>query len=289
MTYEGQNISRTCIFLANKTEGIHVTAEEYAAKFSNVTSDQVLAPEYLIVQALRFNFDVRHPFRGLKGAHLELWEIAKGKFAPLPHDSRTGEAAQAEMLALPTKTGEPAGKRVSVNEFEKRLTATYNAASAVLKTAALLTDAYFLYPPSQIMLAAHLLADEPLTLFYLSTKLPPSSPIHAKLLSTIRACATLLSSHRSFTSSSTIKEEKEARDKKEKSAVAALIKKLRHCRDPDKLDLVQLNQAHKRDAVQDGSLEEQKAKRRKLEREKAKKEADDFWGPELPKNGAKAG
>lgn len=66
------------------------------------------------------------------------------------------------------------------------------------------------------------------------------------------------------------------------------MKKLRLCRDPDKVDLVKLNQAQKRDAVADGELEEHKAKKRKIARESHQKEADEFWGPELNKeNGAK--
>jgi cyclin H len=49
------------------------------------------------------------------------------------------------------------------------------------------------------------------------------------------------------------------------------------------VDLVKLNQAQKRDAVLEGGLEENKAKRRKVDRETYQKASDDFWGPELPK------
>ncbi|ORY17636.1 cyclin-like protein [Clohesyomyces aquaticus] len=244
MTYEPQTISRSAMFVANKTEGHHMPLEKYAAGFPKATSEQVLAPEYLLVQALRFNFDIRHPFRALKGGHLDMIEMARGN--------------------------------------------AYTFASHILKTAALLTDAYFLYTPSQIWLSAHLLADELLTLFYLSTRLPPSSPLHSKTLTTLRSCAALLSSHHTFTSPTTSAADKAAKDKKEKEEVQLLIKKLRQCRDPDKLDLVKLNQAQKRDAVDGEGLEEKKAKRRKLEREGYQKEADSFWGPELPRreNGA---
>lgn len=288
MTYHGQNISRSAMYLACKTEGWHIPCDDYASKFPKVTREQVLAPEYLIVQALRFNFDVRHPFRGLRGAHLELGEMKSGTYDPLPHDQRSSAQIQAEMLRLPKRT-DGAPTNLTEDECRKRLEYDYMFASNILKTTAQLTDAYFLYTPSQIWLAAHFLADEPLTTFYLDAKIPPSSPIREKLLATIRACAALLASHRSYSSSSTSKEEKDARAKREEAEIAVLVKKLKHCRDPDKIDLVKLNRAQKRDAVQDGALEESKAKRRKLDRERAQKEADEFWGPELPKNGTKPG
>jgi len=285
MTYEGQNIAQTAMFIAYKTEGVHMPSEDYAAKFPNSTREQVLAPEHLIIQALRFNLEVRHPFRALKGAHVELGEMVKGTYVPLQWDKRTAAHIQDAILKLP-KRKDGAPMNLSQDDFRKRLEYDYGVASNILKTSAQLTDAYFHYAPSQIMLAAHLLADEPLTLLLLSTKLPSPSPIFVKTLDTIRACATMMSSHRSYTDSATASEDKEARDKREKAEVSAIIKKLKQCRDPDKMDLVKLNEAHKRDAVLDGELDERKAKRRKLGRETAQKEADEFWGPELPKNGA---
>lgn len=295
MTYHGQNISRTAMFLACKTENSHQSVENFAGNFKKVTPEQILAPEYLIVQALRFNFEIKHPFRGLKGGHLELMEMARGNYDGPNHsagdggDGNTTSAdTQSAMLSLPRKPNGPAS-RMTVKDMEERITAAYGFASHVLKNAALLTDAYFLYTPAQLWLSAHLLADEPLTLFYLSLKLPRSSPIYAKLLSTLRACATLLSSHRSFAASPLSKEEKDARDAKHKAHVKTLIDKLKMCRDPDKVDLVKLNQAQKRDAVQGESLDESKAKRRKMERELYEKDADAFWGPGLSQQAPKQG
>ncbi|KAH7074906.1 cyclin-like protein [Paraphoma chrysanthemicola] len=281
MTYHGQNISRTAMFLASKTEGFHQSVDTFSSNFSKTTPEQILAPEYLIVQGLRFNFDVKHPFRGLKGGHLELMGIALGSYeGPNALDeSMTSADLQARMLKLPHK-GNSGKVGMSSKEMEKRITDAYGFASHILKNAALLTDAYFLYTPSQTWLAAHLLADEPLTLFYLSLKLPSSSPIYPKVMATLRSCATLLSSHRTFAPNT-------ERDAKHKADVKHLIEKLKSCRDPDKVDLVKLNQAQKRDAVkEDGDgveLEESKAKRRKIERETYEKASDEFWGPELKK------
>ncbi|KAF2273860.1 cyclin-like protein [Westerdykella ornata] len=285
MTYDPQTISRSVIFIASKAEGHHLSVERYASSLPKTTPADILAPEYLITQALRFNYEVRHPFRGLKGGHLELMALAQGKPALLPTATQSAQELQTAMLALPRKPDGPATS-MTVAELEKRITDAYGLASHILKTAALLTDAYFLYTPSHIWLSAHLLADEPLTLFYLSTKLPLSSPMHDKLLSTLRACSTLLSSHpiSSHPLQTTASAEQQ---KKEKEEIGALLKKLRQCRDPDKIDLVKLNQAQKRDVTvrveENGGegLEESKAKRRKVARERAEREADEFWGPSL--------
>jgi cyclin H len=278
MTYHGQNISRTAMFLACKTENAHQSVESFAANFSKITSEQILAPEYLIVQALRFNFEIKHPFRGLKGGHLELVEMARGSYEGPNCLEEGGDMTSADlaasMLKVEGKNGATGKSSMSMADLEKRITDAYGFASRILKTTAQLTDAYFLYTPSQIWLAAHLLADTRLTQFYLSVKLPSTSPTHTRLFSTLRACANLLKSHRTFPS--------QHDDTKHKAEVKRLIEKLKSCRDPDKVDLVKLNQAQKRDADgKEGGLEEGIAKRRKVERETYEKASDSFWGPEL--------
>jgi cyclin H len=40
--------------------------------FPNTTGEAVLAGEFLLCQGLRFAFDVKHPFRALEGAIMEL-------------------------------------------------------------------------------------------------------------------------------------------------------------------------------------------------------------------------
>ncbi|KAL5121660.1 hypothetical protein ACEQ8H_000346 [Pleosporales sp. CAS-2024a] len=282
MTYHGQNISRTAMFLASKVEGAMRPIDNFATNFKKTTAEQILAPEYVIVQGLRFNFDVRHPFRALKGGHLELMEIARGTYDGPNHlePGMTSADLSARMLQLPSKKGQP--NKANLQDMEKRITDAYGFASHILKSAALLTDAYFLYTPSQIWLAAHLLADAPLTFFYLSVKLASSSPHHIKLESVLRQCAALFSSHRSYISTMNPGHD----DGEHKAKVKALIEKLKSCRDPDKVDLVKLNQAQKRDAVneEENEVEASKAKRRKLGREEYEKASDDFWGPELGKS-----
>lgn len=284
MSYEPQRISRSIMYMAGKTENIHLTAQGYAEKFPNTTPDEVLAPEYIIIQALRFTFDVKHPFRGLRGGFLEMTSMAQGKGVAPESSGKSAQDMQADMLHLPRRPGGPE-HRLTPEELQSRVEKAYAHASQILKTAGILTDAYFLYTPSQIWLAAMLIADEVLTRFYLSTKFPSTSDrTYTKLVDVVRACADLLKTYRTLSHPNLSEEEQNALDAEEAAEVKALIKKLRQCRDPDRLDLVKLNQAQKRDAVrEDGALEESKAKRRKLERETYEQEQDEFWGPELTK------
>ncbi|KAL6160085.1 hypothetical protein ACJQWK_09496 [Exserohilum turcicum] len=283
MTYHVNTILRTIMFMATKIELFNIHVSQYAEGAGrNVTTEDVLAPEYIIMQGLRYNLDVRHPFRALKAGHMELLEMVHAKYQG-PAQGMTPKDIQTKILSLPLKPGATAIK-MPEKKVEERIHAAYGTTTNTLRTIAVLTDAYFLYTPSQIWLSAHLLADEPLTLFYLSTKLPPSHPHHEKLLATLRACASLISSHRLYVNATLPAAERDAREAKHKAQVKALVQKLKNCRDPDKVDLVKLNQAQKRDAVQGDALEESKAKRRKLAREGYEKEADAFWGPELARS-----
>jgi cyclin H len=296
MAYEPKAILPCAMFLANKIEDHKMDCEAFAARISNkrttITKEQVLAPEFLITQALRFTFDVRHPFRGLNGGHMEMSAIAQGNAAVLPYVGKTAKELQLEMLRLPTQPG-GAAAQTTQRELEKRIGLATDKAKATLKSSAILSDAYFLYTPSQIWLAAYLLADEPLALFYLSTKFPdtidaatPTGIVKLKVIATVRACSVLLAPDPTLQGLS--EEQQQALKEQKVSEGKAITSKLRHCRDPDKMDLVKLNKAQKRDAGTEGKLEESVAKRRKLEREKNEKESDDFWGPALSKNGNKA-
>lgn len=277
MTYDGTKISKTAFFLALKLElGTRAgSASDFASRLPKTTRDDIVAPEYTIVQALRFNFEVRHPFRGLKGVHLELEDMVHANYAGLAHDGRTPADLSAGALAALQVTGE--------TEAEGKLGNIYAHAKDILAMAAQLTDVYFLFTPAQILLAAHLLAAPALTTFYLGTKIPSTSPAAPKILSTLQSCADLLSSHRSFSKNPTANKHGWADTDPPETKRA--MKKLRGCKDPTTQDLVALNAGKKRDVVRDGELEEGKAKRRKLNREQAQKESDAFWGPELKKEG----
>lgn len=256
MTYPPASLIPTALFFSTKTENHYIRLTKFASLIDKTSAEDVLASEFLLTQGLRFTFDVRHPFRALEGAAMELQALAKGDIPSLP-----GE----EALRVPDELG----------DVERRVREAHGKAREYLKFSALLSDVYFHYTPSQIMFASLLIADEELTTWYLSTKFQPSSaePL-AKLLSTIRACAALLRAVPPNTAPSDA-EMKELR---------ALAKKLNKCRNPEKMDLVAISKAAKRDGGEEGVLDERVAKKRKLERERIEKEGSDIFGGELKRN-----
>lgn len=72
MTYPPTDLLKTCLFFGGKAEGYFAKLSKLAEKFPNTTEEEILAGEFLLCQGIRFAFDVRHPFRGLEGAILEL-------------------------------------------------------------------------------------------------------------------------------------------------------------------------------------------------------------------------
>lgn len=178
--------------------------------------------------------------------------------------------AEVENLAPPedgAKTSWRPGSSV-----RERVQLAYSAARGMLDSPALLTDAYFLYTPSQIVFAALQIADPPLAEWYLSKKVPAASPVRPKVLATVRSCAEMLSS---FSADSVL-------TKDERSMLET---KLEKCRDPSTRDLVKSHLAKQRG---EGVNDEAKAAKKKLQREQSLKEGDDLFGPSIGSaNGAK--
>lgn len=272
MTYPPKDIYKTVLFLAGKTENASSVVSEYARRIST-EPEMVLAPEYKVMQALRFTLDVRHPFRGLKGVVTEMSNAAEG-LVGMVADGKSGEEVQREMLAMAMPRQEdrtpfvpPKGGKMNKKDLEARVNAAYDAAKKILDAPAMLTDVYFLYTPSQIVFAALHLSDEPLTSQYLNTKLSFDSPIRQKVLATIHSCADMLAAF-------------DAKTVLTKDERTELEKKLERCRDPSTRDMVKLfQQARQGGEDEDG----EKAKRRKLEREKSQQEGNDLFGPDLKK------
>lgn len=121
MTYPPTELLKTSLFFGCKAEGFYIRLARLADKFPNTTSEQILAGEFLLCQGIRFAFDVRHPFRALEGAILEL------------------------RRKLPAE--------------QTRINTAHMRAREILKFSPLVTDVYFHYAPSQIMMAAVLIAD----------------------------------------------------------------------------------------------------------------------------------
>lgn len=122
MTYPPTELLKTCLFFGCKADGYYMRLSKFADKFPNTSAEVVLAAEYILCQGIRFAFDVRHPFRGLEGATMELKRL--GDFEP------------------------------------RRVDRAHDRAREILKFSPLVTDAYFHFTPSQIMLAALAMADE---------------------------------------------------------------------------------------------------------------------------------
>ena len=273
MTYHPKQMMPCAIFLATKTENHYTPLKDFAEKLPKTTGEAVVAPEFLLTQGLRFTFDVRHPHRGLEGGTMELQALALGQFEPPPGSTSTAKQLQDRMLQLPPSSKDkPATK--TVGELQSRIQRAHDKAGELLKTSAILSDAYFLYTPSQIWFSAILVADEPLALFYLSSISPTLSKASSSpVLNALRACAAMLSSSAS-----------NKPDEAEMGELKRIDKKLFKCRNPEKMDLVGINKAQKRDGTAEkveGDVDEKVIKKRKLEREAAGKEGEDLFGPTL--------
>ncbi|KAH6695005.1 cyclin mcs2 [Plectosphaerella plurivora] len=229
MTYPPTDLLKTCLFFGGKAEGYFAKLSKLADKFPNTTEEEILAGEFLLCQGIRFAFDVRHPFRGLEGAILELRR--HGQFDT------------------------------------KRIEDAHIRAREVLKFSSLVTDAYLHYTPSQIMLAGLSLADRGLaesiidgTFDTHNGQSVPSDAITVqikeKVTATVESCRELLSTElperlQDFWGTP-----------ESQKLIRPLIKKLRKCRDPDRADLVALQRARREAAAKASSDKEKKEKPR---------------------------
>ncbi|KAL2022376.1 hypothetical protein VTK56DRAFT_5443 [Thermocarpiscus australiensis] len=293
MTYPPQEMLIVALFFACKAEGAFPSITEFVKTFGRDRPEEILAGEFLLCQGLRFAIDVKHPFRALRGAVMEL--------GTLP-DIEPSRIAAAE-----------------------------HRAREILRFSPLITDAYFHYTPSQIMLAALSLADRGLAerliqkTFHFVAPQPNSGAdtpasgtddstakrrprgedqaeivgthIRDKVLGTIEACRDMLSKE--------LPERREHWTNKAvyKAQLQPLRKKLNKCRDPERWNLVELQRARREQAVKKaesedgdpgeggkggGTLEDDGAvfgdpvprdsKRRKVQ---VKRELEDPFGPPL--------
>ncbi|MCJ1306873.1 hypothetical protein MMC25_000517 [Agyrium rufum] len=278
MTYHPKQMMPSALFLATKTENHYTPLEKFASKLPKTTNEDVIAPEFLLTQGLRFTFDVRHPHRGLEGGFMELTALANGSY---PSHAVSGTELRRRMLGIPPVSASKPGAKTT-EEMKTRIQEAHGRAKDILKSNALLTDAYLLFTPSQIWFAALLLADEPLAKFYLDVKLSDGSPIKAKVLNAIQSCAKLISPSNGSSSVGDA----------EKKELTRIDKKLYRCRNPEKIDLVGINAAQKREVGttkgvhsgdEDGGADEKVVKKRKMERDKILKEGEELFGPELKK------
>lgn len=225
------------------------------------------------MQSLRFTFDVRHPFRGLEGGIMELSAIAQGNGAPAPHapKGQTSEGLRQALLDLP-----PPPQGGGSSSITDRITRAHRKAREILKTAAQITDVYFLYTPAQIWLAAFLTIDRPLAEFYLYSKFPSPSPqsddnnnnpilaLQQKLHQTLSSCSDILRSHEPLSTNTT-----------QMQNLKRIAKKLYRCQNPEKVNNHNNNPATSASATGDesgGGIDADKAdravKKRRLEQQR---------------------
>lgn len=264
----------SALFLATKTENHYTSLRSFTSKLGKAKEEDIVAPEFLLTQGLRFTFDVRHPQRGLEGGFMELLAVASGK-APFAPTSASHHPIQLQKTMLDIEAPqEGTARAISAADVVLRVQNAHGRAKDVLKTSALLTDAYFFYTPSQIWLSSLFVVDVPLALFYIGIKIPQVE-LKEKLLVVLKQCADLLQSSISAEPG-----------KSEMSELTRIDKKLYKCRNPEKIDLVSIHKIQKRDGDGKASevLDEKIIKKRKLERENSMKEAEAIFGPSLAKN-----
>lgn len=168
MLHNPKQFMPTTLFLATKTDNHYISLNKFASKLYGSSPEAVKAPEFTLVQGLRFSFDVRHPNRGLEGGFMELQAMLQGRYEPRPLSPLSPQSIAEAILTVPS-TDPSTPWEPSIVGVGKRLQAAHQKASYLLKTSALLSDAYFMYTPAQIWLSAFQAADQPLAEFYLRT------------------------------------------------------------------------------------------------------------------------
>ncbi|CAK7275020.1 hypothetical protein SEPCBS57363_006464 [Sporothrix epigloea] len=255
MTYPPAQLFKTALFFGAKSEGYYHKLDGFAEKFPNTTAADILAGEFLLCQGIRFAFDVKHPFRALEGAVMELRRLVD-----LDAQKATSDTREDELT-------------------DSRVSTAHRRAREILKFSPLVTDAYYYYSPSQIMFAALWLADRALVERLLlgetfqrpggtdpataGTPIPPGggnvskkkkneaanwervngTQVRDRVMAAIQSCSELLN-----------KEPPERYTEyygqpESNNMIKPLLKKLKLCRDPDRSNLVALQQAKKQGAV----------------------------------------
>ena len=252
MTYHPRQIFTCALFLATKTDHWHIPLSGFVARIPETEEKDVRAPEFLLMQGLRFHLDVRHPLKGLEGGVGEIQALIQEKVL-----------------------------RLDGSDSEKRLGSSADKANKLLRGAAQMTDVYFLYTPSQIWLAALLAVDAGLTKAYLSHKMdqlgPKAEAIRSRLEATLTACSKILLAYRS-------EDDADETERKEmKKEMKRIGRKLHFCQNPEKLDIVAVAKqkaAEKRDGSE--SDRERAQKKRKTDKAKLEMETDgDVFGAPL--------
>lgn len=265
MDYAPKKIMPSALFLATKTENYSIGLANFMVKAKEIggldtlTEADVLSPEFIFTQALRFHFDIKHPFRALKGFMLEcniLISVIKGGRAPVGWSKRSDD----EIRQMFARGSTPAA-------FEDYTLKGYAKVKKVLENSAVLSDAYFYYSPSQITFAAWHTHDAAFINTYLELKLTGvvGAATKYKIQDTVKECADLLQNFKV----------------PEPADLKVTHKKMTRCNKIHDRDLIQESKARKRGVSGDNSAEGLALKKRKIEREQLAQEGEALFGPAL--------
>ncbi|KAF6766339.1 cyclin-like protein [Ephemerocybe angulata] len=223
MDWHPKNIMLTALFLATKTSNAPLSLEGYTRLIPKTAPSDVLDNEFLVAQSLSFEFSVWH-------AHRALWGI------------------WLDVQTLPDST-------------VKLSPDIYNSALSHIR-ASRLTDAEFVYTPSQIALAAFSLAAPEVAARWLESK---NSAAHTISPNVIEEIKTLIQTQGHPTNVEAVRE---------------VDRRLRLCKNPEKVPGSKAYMAKK-------AAEEKKAEEKRLKKaetlQKAMDEGDPF-GSEIPKS-----
>ncbi|KAI6781134.1 Cyclin-like protein [Emericellopsis cladophorae] len=207
MTYAPTELLKTSLFFACKADNHHMSLGELSSKLQGTTAEQILAGEFLLCQGMRFCFDVHHPFRALEGAILELRRQA-------PHE-------------------------------EERIRQAHVRTREILKFSPLMTDVYFHYTPSQIMMAALQMVDAGFADMLIpgsgsgdDTATAAHAQMRDRIMGAIANCRAML--------------EEEPPSRLTEfwiTPMKPLRRKLQKCRDPARLDLVAYQRSKREEAL----------------------------------------
>ncbi|KAL9620063.1 MAG: hypothetical protein Q9160_005353 [Pyrenula sp. 1 TL-2023] len=242
MDYHPRQIMTSALFLATKSDHFYIPLSHFISKLPNTGEDDVKAPEFTLMQGLRFTLDVRHPFKGLEGGVMEMLALVQ-------------EGMLKNLGAEP----------------KRRIGKAADKAFSTLKGPVQMTDSYFLYTPGQIWLAALMIADKELATTYLDLKFraldsSEADTLRKKLLPILTSCSTLLLSYKS-----------QDDDPTERKEMKRIGRKLHLCQNPERLNIVEMNRSQKRDS-DDPDPEKAEKKRRKMEGKNLKNDGDVFGG-----------
>lgn len=245
----------TALFLATKTTNNPISLDVYASHIPNTVASDVLNLEFLVAQSLAFEFAVWHTHRALWGIWLDiqvfLFVLSYMPTSLLIHISQN----------LPD----------SPPDISKTQGSIYDSALIHVR-AARLTDAEFIYTPSQIALACISLTAPDLAKKWLESKENMPVPENRTDIPPRPSATTLFASIEAIKSIIT-----NAGKVPDVEAVREVDRRLRTCKNPEKVVGTKAYLARK--AKAEKKAEEKKNKKAEIQKATGAADTDPFGDP----------